>query len=353
MPRIKFQALNTENLFLEDLKNDIAQYFTNKNIHRYGNSEMYFKCILWISLWGLSWYGIIYFKDSYLTSVSIGIFHMFCHLMIAFNIIHDANHNAMFKSRKLNTFFGYFIELLGSSRKMWIESHNKEHHSSVNIHKHDNNIDGHGLLRLTPHDKWLPHHKFQWIYAPLVYSLSTINYATFRDFKLIFKNKKKKPFSFYAEFVFFKILYYSYLFIIPMFIFNVSFKILISYFLIGHLINGLILSIIFIIGHLTEGTSYPNVNNMVVQEDWAVHILKTTGDFATNTKPLQWFVGGINLHIVHHLFPTICHVHYKEVLKIIKDIASKHEIIYREIPSFKLAFISHFKLLKQLGKEPV
>ncbi|MGB1283507.1 MAG: fatty acid desaturase family protein [Polaribacter sp.] len=353
MARIKFQSPNNNNLFLEDVKNDISQYFKNKNIDKYGNSEMLFKCFLWVSLWGISWYGIIYYKDSYLAAVSIGVFHMFCHLMIAFNIIHDANHNAMFKSRKLNKIFGYFIELLGSNRKLWIESHNKEHHSFVNIHNHDNNIDGHGLLRLTPHDEWHPRHKFQWIYAPLVYSLSTINYATFRDFKQIMKSEKKKPFSFYAEFVFFKALYFSYLFIIPMLIFNVSFKILISYFLIGHLINGLILSIIFIIGHLTEGTSYPEVDNKIVHENWAVHVLKTTGDFGTTIKPLQWLVGGINLHIVHHLFPTICHVHYKEVLKIIKDIASKHGIIYREIPSFKLAFISHLKLLKQLGKEPV
>jgi linoleoyl-CoA desaturase len=353
MSRIKFQSPNPNNLFLEESRKQIKAYFKDKKINKYGNSEMFFKCALWISLWAVSWYGIIHYKDSFLIAFSIGLFHMFCHLMIAFNIIHDANHNAMFKSRRLNTFFGYFIELLGSNRMIWLESHNKEHHSFINIHKHDNNIDGHGLLRLSPQDKWLSHHRFQWIYAPLVYSLSTINYATFRDFKLIFKSDEKKSFRFYVEFIFFKIVYYSYLMLIPILVFGVSLKIILLYFFVGHLLNGLILSIIFIIGHLTEGTSYPEVDkDMVINENWAVHVLKTTGDFATTTKSMQWLVGGINLHVPHHLFPSICHVHYREILKIIKEVAAKHDIEYREIPSFWSAFASHFKLLKELGVNP-
>lgn len=352
MAHIKFKSTKEKTIFFEELKKRINGYFTENEIDYFGNKEMITKSIIWLSLWGISWVGIIFYKNFFWVAFSIGIIHMFSHLMIAFNIIHDANHNAMFKSKKLNTYFGYLIELLGSNRNLWMKSHNHEHHSYVNVHKHDNNIDGYGLLRLCPHDKWLPHHKYQWLYAPLVYGLSTINYATFRDIKQIINSDKKHSLKFYLEFAFFKIFYYSYLFLIPIFVFGVSFKLILAYFLVGHLVNGLILAIIFIIGHLTEETSFPDVEDSVINENWAVHVVNTTGDYATNTPFLQWLVGGINMHVAHHLFPKICHVHYIHISPIIKEVAEKHGLTYREIPTFNNALKSHFQLLKDLGENP-
>ena len=273
--------------------------------------------------------------------------------MIAFNIAHDANHNAMFKSKKVNLFVGYIIELLGCSRKMWVLSHNQEHHSFINIHKHDNNIDGYNILRLSPEDEWFPRYKYQWLYAPFIYGLATLNYATMRDIKLLFRYGKKYnnklPAKFYAEFIFFKILYYSYLFIIPVVVFGVSIKIIILYFLLGHFINGLFLTLIFVTGHLVESTTYPDVNDHVIDKNWAVHVISTTCDYSTRSNFMQWLIGGINLHVAHHLFPKICHVHYKAISPIIRQVAREHGYAYQEIPSFRTAVVSHFRLLKDLG----
>lgn len=350
--QITFKSPKEKNAFYEDLTKQMDFYFKSKNINSYGNAEMYFKSILIISLWIASWYGFILYKDSFFLSILIGLVHMFSHVMIAFNIIHDANHNAMFKSKKLNKLFGHFIELLGSNRKLWIKSHNEEHHSYINIHDHDDNIQGYGLLRLCPYDEWLPHHKYQWLYAPFVYGLSTLNYATYREIKHLIRDTKKKPAKFYAEFIFFKLLYYTYIFIIPIFVFGVNPMIIVTFFLLGHFINGVFLAVIFVIGHLTENTSYPPLEGTVVNENWAIHVLKTTGDFSTKGHFLQWLVGGINLHVPHHLFPRICHVHYRKITPLIKEVAQKYNITYREIPSFRAALTSHFRLLKSLGTKP-
>ena len=143
--------------------------------------------------------------------------------------------------------------------------------------------------------------------------------------------------------------YYSYLFILPIFFFGVSLKLVCVYFLIGHFINGLFLALVFVTGHLTENTAYPNLKDNTIENNWAVHVINTTGDYASKSKFMQWFVGGINLHVAHHLFPKICHVHYKNISPIIKQVAVKHGYVYREIPTFGNALKSHFLLLKQLG----
>ena len=353
MKSIKFLSRENENSFFEEVKLSVNKYFTQNDISPHADREMLLKCFFWILIFICSWIGIIIFRANAILVFTFGILHLFTHVMIAFNITHDANHHAMFKSPKMNLYFGYLIEILGCSRKIWILGHNQEHHTFINIHEHDNNIQGYKLLRLCPQDKLYKFHKFQFLYAPLVYGLSTLNYATFRDFKMILKYVGKSKFNlstgFVMEFIFFKILYYLYLFIIPIFVFKISFFLVLAYFLVGHFINGLFLALIFVTGHLTEETSFPDINNNTINSNWAVHVVKTTGDYATGSSFMQWLVGGINLHVAHHLFPKICHVHYKNISPIIKRIAEKHGLCYREIPTFGKALRSHFTLLKSLG----
>jgi len=354
MQHLKFRKNESGSLFYEELKKEVNGYFTVNNITHYSNSEMITKCIFWIALWFASWTAIIYFKDQFYLAVGIGILHMFTHLMIAFNIAHDANHMALFSSKKMNNFFGYFMEVLGCNKKLWIITHNQEHHTFINIHEYDNNIDGYKLLRLSPGDKWFSYHRFQWLYATLIYGLSTLNYATFRDIKMIIRyvksDKLKVSKAFIFEFLFFKVIYYSYLFAIPILVFNASFKLVLAYFLLGHFVNGIFLVYVFLTGHLTETTSYPEVNEQTIDNNWAVHVVQTTGDYAPKSKIFSWFIGSLNLHVAHHLFPTICHVHYKNISPIIKRVVEKHGYVYREIPSFWSALYSHFTLLKALGK---
>jgi linoleoyl-CoA desaturase len=354
MQKIKFKSSPSGSLFYEDVKNQVNKYFTDNKISSLANNEMRMKCFFWISFWFLSLVAVIVLKEYLLIAFFIGVAHMFSHLMIAFNIAHDANHAALFKSKGLNNFFGYFMEVLGCNKKLWMIAHNQEHHTFINVHEHDNNIDGYKLLRFTPEDKWRKHHKFQHYYATFIYALSTLNYATFRDLKMLHRhvklNKIKASVPYLAEFFFFKLFYYLYLFVIPVLVFKVPFLLVLSYFLVGHFINGVTLVFVFLTGHLTEEAHYPDVDNGNIENNWAVHVIKTTGDYSPNSKFLHWFMGSLNLHVAHHLFPKVCHVHYKKISPIIKAVANQHGYEYREIPTFSVAVASHFRLLKELGR---
>ncbi len=63
----------------------------------------------------------------------------------------------------------------------------------------------------------------------------------------------------------------------------------------------------------------------------------------------SWLIGGLNYQIEHHLLPNVCHVHYKELSKIVADTAEEYGMPYNTKSSFASAIWSHTKMLRQLG----
>jgi linoleoyl-CoA desaturase len=86
-----------------------------------------------------------------------------------------------------------------------------------------------------------------------------------------------------------------------------------------------------------------------MDNNWAVHQLYTTSDFAPNSKIFSWFIGGLNYQVVHHLFPNISHVHYKNLAKIVEETALKHQLPYHVNKTFPGAVYQHALMLKSLG----
>jgi linoleoyl-CoA desaturase len=87
-----------------------------------------------------------------------------------------------------------------------------------------------------------------------------------------------------------------------------------------------------------------------IEDEWAIHQLKTTANFATRNKLISWWVGGLNFQVEHHLFPKISHVHYPAISKIIKDACKDFGIKYIEYPRMRLAVASHVSHLKNLSR---
>ncbi|MFM7193869.1 MAG: hypothetical protein ACKOYP_03685, partial [Bacteroidota bacterium] len=56
-------------------------------------------------------------------------------------------------------------------------------------------------------------------------------------------------------------------------------------------------------------------------------------------------------HLARHLFPHICHVHYRALTPIIRKVLNKHGIQYQGEPAWKL-LLSHFRALRMLGLRP-
>jgi len=122
-------------------------------------------------------------------------------------------------------------------------------------------------------------------------------------------------------------------------------------FLSLHMVAGLILSIIFQLAHVVEDTSFPVPDkNGNVENEWAIHQLNTTADFAKDNKLITFYVGGLNFQAIHHLFPRICHVHYPKIAPIVEQTAKEFGVPYLFNESLGSAFLSHMKVISKLGK---
>jgi linoleoyl-CoA desaturase len=63
-------------------------------------------------------------------------------------------------------------------------------------------------------------------------------------------------------------------------------------------------------------------------------------------------VGGLNYQVEHHLFPNICHVHYRKISKIVEETTKEFGLPYKSKETFVQAIFAHARLLKELGKKP-
>jgi linoleoyl-CoA desaturase len=79
--------------------------------------------------------------------------------------------------------------------------------------------------------------------------------------------------------------------------------------------------------------------------------MRTTADFARESFLANFFCGGLNFQIEHHLFPKICHVHYYELSKIVERTAKEFGVPYNDNKTFWDAMKSHYKMLKIFGQK--
>jgi linoleoyl-CoA desaturase len=123
--------------------------------------------------------------------------------------------------------------------------------------------------------------------------------------------------------------------------------------LIVHLTLGYVLSLIFQLAHEVEGLEFPVPNDENhIEEEWAIHQVRTTANFANKSKFLNWYCGGLNFQIEHHLFPRICHVHYSKIAKIVEQTCKEFSLPYVNHPTFVASFTSHVRNIHRLGTQP-
>lgn len=52
----------------------------------------------------------------------------------------------------------------------------------------------------------------------------------------------------------------------------------------------------------------------------------------------------------HHLFPTVCHVHYPAITQIVEQTCRDHGVPYAEHPSFLSGLAEHYRWLRRMGQ---
>lgn len=353
---VKFEKKDPA-MFFKTLHSRVNQYFSDNNIKKSGNFKMYFKTLVMLSLYLVPLVLV-------LTKVVTGPWVLLMYMIlgvgtagIGLSIMHDANHGSYSKFSWVNNVLSYSMNLVGGSSFTWKMQHNLMHHTYTNIYHLDEDIDDKPFLRLSPHGKVKWYHKFQHRYAPVLYSLATISWISFKDFRQLIRYNRSgltkrsgyNPTLVSIVMVLSKALYFFVFLGLP-FILGIKWYYAIPGFIIAHLIAGYVITVIFQLAHVVEGPEHHDaLETPKMKNTWAIHQLRTTANFSRKNKFLTWFVGGLNYQIEHHLFPNICHVHYPKVAEIVRNTVKEFGLPYHEYKRFFQAYRSHKRVLRSFG----
>jgi linoleoyl-CoA desaturase len=273
-------------------------------------------------------------------------------------VMHDSVHGSYSKYNKVNKILGYTMNMVGGNAFIWKIQHNILHHTYTNIHQADEDISMPGPLRFSPHEeiKWF--HRYQYLYVWFFYGLSTIFWITSKDFVQLIKfhkmgllGKRNKFSVQLRQIIIWKILYFGYMLVLPLILIPASPWIILSGFLLMHFITGLLLSMIFQTAHIMTDCSFPLPGESgSIENNWAIHQMETTTNYAPKSRIFSWFIGGLNYQVEHHLFSNICHVHYRALSRIVSKTAKEYNVPYYSKRSFLAAVVNHVSMLRQLGR---
>ena len=347
-------------MFFQSLKEAADNYFKGKGIQKTGDSRLYLKTAilflvavtLYVFILSLSlpvWMIIILSSLLGFTSACIG-----------FNVMHDANHGSYSSREWVNNLLGLTLNALGGNSFIWKFKHNVIHHTYPNIDGMDDDIAKSPFIRMCSTQRWVPVHRIQHIYTPLLYAISSMLWVLFQDFEKYFRRrihqtalaemKLKDHLIFWTS----KVLYVSCYIALPVLL--IGWTNWLVFFISLHVGLGFTLAVVFQLAHVVEETTFefaPTDEVTRIENEWAIHQVKTTSDFSPNSRIISWLVGGLNYQIEHHLFPRVSHIHYPALSKIVKEKCEAFDLPYNCIPSLRKAVISHFRLIRLLGKKPV
>ena len=343
--------------FYQELTKRVNAHFTSNNISPKGNMRLYVKTGFFITAFLASYLSLVIaaptFEVAWMLWFAMGLLTA----AIGFNIMHDGAHGSFSKYDWLNEMAGHTVNFLGASILMWKTKHNTVHHTFTNIEGVDDDIDAGALLRMAPSQERLGIHRFQHIYFSALYAFLYIQWVVYTDYKKYFLGKvgnvpiPKLTRAQHIGFWGWKALHLGLFVGFP--ILKLGFLPWLGGFMLMGMVAGFVLAFVFQLAHVVTEASFASHSHekaLETEEEWAIHQITTTANFATKSKFLTWFLGGLNFQVEHHLFPRISHIHYPDLAKIVKETCSEFNVSYTEFKTFASAVKSHVAHLRLMGQ---
>jgi linoleoyl-CoA desaturase len=337
------------------LSQRIQDYFSSSKIPRTADSVIFVKISFGLCSFTVTYAALVLASLPPLAFLGAYLLHGMAHLFLLLNVGHDANHNALSRSPHVNRALSYTMDLCGINSRVWRILHHRFHHYSINIHERDEAIGGRGLLRFSPDAPRRGFHRYQHLYALPAYCLVSLDWIFIKDFNYFFRSNvsglaiARPSLREYVILFLSKGFYIGYMIGAPIFFFNNSAWLVVSAFVIAHALIGFFALLVFQTTHVLDDNDFPVTCEAF--ESYVQHVFATTVDCAPNSRLLNWWSGGLNTHIIHHLYPAICHTHYRVLSRILRRTAEECGMLYRENPTARIALAQHLKLLRRLGND--
>lgn len=343
--------------FYRELKRRVDAFFLNTGRRPRDCRQMYVKTAVLLTTYAVI-YGLLMFGAD--AAWEVGLLAILLGLAtagIGFNIQHDAGHQAYSSRSWINKLMAMTLDLIGASSYVWRWKHGVFHHTYVNVTGHDSDIDLGFLARLSPHQTRYRFHRWQHIYLWLLYGLLSVQWHFQSDFYEAIRGrigKKRFPRPLGKDLAVFlagKFFFFTWAFVIPCLLHSI--RDVLAVYAIASVTLGITLSVVFQLAHVVNEASFPmpSAETGHMENEWAVHQVETTVNFARRNRLVSWFLGGLNFQIEHHLFPRICHIHYPSISVIVEATCIEYGVRYIAHPTLSAGLASHYRWLQKLGTE--
>lgn len=358
LPKVTFN--NTPSPFFRALKEKVDAHFSKNQVQLTGNHAVYFKGVLQASSALVLYTILVFFTPGILISIFLCVLLGLSMALVGFNVMHEGGHHSFSRHKWVNNISVHSLNFFGGSSYFWKLKHNISHHTYTNIEGMDSDIEVGPLMRLHDNQPRYWFHRFQHFYWFVLYGATYISWVFYQDFNKYFTGRitdgmVKQTLSVKEHFIFWisKVFYVSLFLVLPVFMVG-WIKTLVGYVII-HFICGLFMAIVFQLAHIVTETQFPNADpsSNKVEQEWALHQVATTANFATKNKFISWLLGGLNFQVEHHLFPKISHVHYPKISEFVKETCEQFNVKYIEYPSMMKALHAHIIHLQRLGRANV
>ena len=351
--RVKFARADG---FMNALRERVDGYFEEQNLSKRDHPRMYLKTAVILAWTVISYLSLVLWSDSILQTLASAASLGLAMAAVGFNIQHDGGHGAYSKYPFVNGLMAFTLDILGGSSFIWKRTHNIVHHSYTNVTGVDGDIDLGFMGRLSPHQKRFWFHRLQHIYLWFLYGFITFKWQFHDDVRSLVLGRvgqTKVPRPKFGELILLltgKVLFLTLAFGLPLYLhawYHVA-----LWFFVASFVQGVMLSIVFQLAHVVEEADFPmpDGDSQRIENEWAVHQVETTVDFAQGSWLARWYTGGLNFQIEHHLFPQICHIHYPAISKIVRETSEEFGVRYIAHETIWLAIGSHYRWLRELGR---
>ena len=347
----KFNNVNTR--FSKSLKMRVNTYFGAQGKLRTGDWRIILKAVILLVSLSLIYALLVVVQPHWAVSTLLCVILGINLAAIGFNIMHDAGHNSFSRSKKVNTLLSYTLNLVGGNIYFWKLKHNIAHHTYTNIDGEDHDIEI-KFMRIHHDQQLRKHHKYQQFYFIMLYGLSYLAWIFFQDYEKYFRQRlgrdsDKFPFPLREKIIFWvsKTFHLVIFVVVPVMV--IGWLPTLVGLLVAGMVCGVCLATVFQLAHVVSETEFKTIEADKVEEEWMIHQLQSTANFATKNRILTWLLGGLNFQVEHHLFPKISHVHYPAINKIVQQTCDEFQVKYLEFRSFRQAFKSHVLVLKHMS----
>jgi linoleoyl-CoA desaturase len=348
-----------EGSFYEVVKQRIEAYLASAHRSPLAGGLLLVKALVLISLMVGSYAAVLAIGKGWVL-LPLGVVFAVSALLLAINVGHDASHDAVFRSPRLNLIVQRACFLpTGINGYLWRMRHLNSHHLFPNVNGSDTDIDENPVMRLSPNQPWRWHFQFQHLYGPFMYLFAATHTTWWGDFVYLFKKKLanmidiKHPWYEYVLFFVAKLAYVTIVLVIPILVLDIPWWQVVLGYLFVKCIASFVFVFLLIGTHFSDLADFPvpDPTTGSVGRTWAEHNMATACDWSPHNRLAHLISGGVNAHASHHLFPEICHTHYPQVARIIEKTAEEFGVPYHRVSMWGMVR-SHLRFLYQLGRRP-